>query len=294
MEKEIILMDRKIKELLNYGASLLEENKSLTTRLDAEVLMAFLLNKERSFLFMYPDKELDDSTIKAYLSLINERKNGKPIAYITNHQEFMGIDFYVNEHVLIPRPDTEILVESILKTLNKESPLNILDLGCGSGAIAVSLAYYLPKAFIYGVDIQQDALLISEKNAKKQGLDYRLKFISGNLFEPLSHNIKFDVIVSNPPYIPTQEIEKLQVEVSNYEPRAALDGGIDGLDFYRKIISEAPKYIKDGGYLFLEIGYDQASDISDLMSENKSYTETEVIKDLAGLDRVIKSRIDVI
>lgn len=287
-------MDRKIKELLNYGASLLEENKSLTTRLDAEVLMAFLLNKERSFLFMYPDNELDDSTIKAYLSLINERKNGKPIAYITNHQEFMGIDFYVNEHVLIPRPDTEILVESILKTLNKESPLNILDLGCGSGAIAVSLAYYLPKAFIYGVDIEPDALLISEKNAKRQGLDYRMKFISGNLFEPLSHNIKFDVIVSNPPYIPTQEIEKLQVEVSNYEPRAALDGGIDGLDFYRKIISEAPKYIKDGGYLFLEIGYDQASDISDLMSENKSYTETEVIKDLAGLDRVIKSRIDVI
>ncbi len=283
-------MELKIKSVLKYAASLLRESGCLSPQLDAELLLAFLLHKERSYLFMYPEKEIPLSVYHHYLALIEKRKKGKPVAYITGNQEFMKLDFFVNESVLIPRPDTEILIEKIIETVkgNPQS-IRILDLGCGSGAISVSLACYLPDAFVCSTDISPEAIRIAQINASNHNVNNQVTFLCGDLFAPVKN--KFDIIVSNPPYIPTKDIDTLQAEVSNHEPRKALDGGEDGLEFYRRIISEAPEYIKNTGYLFLEIGYDQARDISSLLAERKKYSNIEIFKDLAGRNRVVKAEI---
>jgi len=284
-------MKLKLKIILKNAASQLQESGNISPRLDAEVIMAFLLQKDRSYLFMYPEKEILPSVYEAYLSLIEARKNGVPVPYIVNNQEFMNLDFFVNESVLIPRPDTEILVESVIKTLRgKKTNTRILDLGCGSGAISISLAFYIPFTEISGVDICDKAIRVSQKNALRHGVSARVSFHLGDLFEPVKEK-KYHVIVSNPPYIPSKDINTLQIEVSKYEPRNALDGGSDGLVFYRRIISDAPKYIEDGGNLFLEIGHDQASAICALLTKREAYSDVEVIKDLAGRDRVVKARV---
>ncbi len=279
-----------LKTIIKNAASQLQESGSLSPHLDAEVIMAFLLEKDRSYLFMYPEKEISPSIYEKYLSLIESRKKGKPVSYIVENQEFMNLDFFVNEKVLIPRPDTEILVETIVNALKEKSTkTRILDLGCGSGAISVSLAYYLPLASVWGVDISEEALKVSQKNALRHGVHKRTSFLLGDLYEPLRE--KYSIIISNPPYIPSKDIDALQIEVSKHEPRMALDGGSDGLSFYRRIILETPKYILDLGTLYLEIGHDQAQSIVDLMSERDDYFDIEVIQDLAGRDRVIRAKV---
>jgi len=221
--------------------------------------------------------------------MLQRRHNGEPIQYIIGFRDFMGLKFNVDKRVLIPRWETELLVEYIISRVKGfAGPLHILDLGTGSGAIAVSLAAYLPQAVVTAVDIKNDALQVAEENAKRNGVENRIEFIHGDFFEPLDvsrYKQLFDVIVSNPPYIPTQDINELMTEVRDHEPVAALDGGADGLDCYRRIAAGAWQYLKENGFIALEMGYDQSRSVQEIFKA-KSYHVIEVRKDLSGIDRI--------
>ena len=219
--------------------------------------------------------------------LINRRLNRIPVAYLTGAKEFMGLSFAVNEKVLIPRPETEILTELVGEFLRSRGGGNFLDLGAGSGAIFISILKFVRNSRATAVDISEKALEVAKFNAEKFHVDDRAEFFCGNLFEPLKNQI-FDAIVSNPPYIPTNELETLQSEVK-IEPKIALDGGEDGLNFYRQIISDAPKFLVDGGVLAVEIGFNQAFDVKNLL-EREKFVEIEIFKDLAGIERVIAAK----
>ncbi|WP_409373530.1 peptide chain release factor N(5)-glutamine methyltransferase [Thermoanaerobacter thermocopriae] len=237
----------------------------------------------RTALFLRREEEISKEQLERFLEFVNMRKSHIPYQYIVKKQYFMGLEFFVDENVLIPRPETEILVEEALKRLKRGDV--VLDIGTGSGAIAVSIAKYFPDCTVYAVDISKKAIEIAKHNAKKQGVLDRIFFIESDLFCNLPPNLKFDFIVSNPPYIKKREIELLQEEVKK-EPIVALDGGEDGLFFYKKIIREAPFYIKSGGKIGFEIGYSQKEEVTTLLEES-GFKDVEIIKDLAGIDRVI-------
>ena len=217
-----------------------------------------------------------------YFQYINKLKNGIPLQYITNNQEFMKLNFFVDENVLIPRADTEILVEEVISLANDDKN-KILDVCTGSGAIAVSLAKYIKNSNVMAIDISKEALKIAEKNAFNNNVN--IKFIESDLFNNLEEN-DFDIIVSNPPYIRENVINELSIEVK-HEPKIALDGGKDGLDFYRKLSSESYKYLKEDGYLCLEIGYDQKNEVIEILKNEKKYKNIYSKKDLFGNDRII-------
>lgn len=282
-------MERNLKNIINKSTEKLEKSGSQTPRLDAELLLAFVMKKDRTYLFMYPEKILDQDIENAFEQCLNKRINGIPLQYIVGKQEFMGLDFKVNENVLIPRADTEILIEKTLESIKeKTTPIHILDIGSGSGAIGISLAYYSPNAIVSCVDISSKALKVAKDNAVTHSVHNRITFYEGDLFSPVKERC-FDMIVSNPPYIPDKTIEGLQVEVAQYEPWIALAGGADGLNFYRRIIKDAPHYLKENGQLYLEIGHDQAKDVTSLLISEKVYDGIEVIQDLGGHDRVVKA-----
>jgi len=272
------------------------KDKACTPLLDAQVILCHVLNEDRLYIIVNRDRILTDEDVYKYNKLIEKRIKGVPVQYLTGRQEFMGLEFCVEEGVLIPRPDTEILIEKILDFVDENTRYNIVDIGTGSGAITVSLAQFIKKAYIYSIDISKKALEVAMKNAYNHGVMSRISFLSGDLFEPLE-NIdikgKVDILVSNPPYIPTEEIERLQVEVSKYEPIIALDGGNDGLDFYRDIIDKAPEYLRKGGFLALEVGHDQARRVIELMEEKDRYVDIQITKDLAGIERVVSAKIQV-
>jgi release factor glutamine methyltransferase len=233
---------------------------------------------------------IPESIYDLYIEFVEQRCQGKPVQYITGEQEFMGLDFEVSEKVLIPRGDTETIVEKLVELADKSSALNIIDMCTGTGAIAVSLAHFLPKAMVTAVDISEAALECCNGNIQKHNLGNRVQAIKSNLFEDLTSlkltNI-IDMVVSNPPYIPTVDIASLSANVKDFEPMIALDGGIDGLDFYRSIIQDAVIYLKSGGILAFEIGYNQGQFIMDKIKENANYYDIACFKDLAGLDRCI-------
>ena len=282
--------DKTIKMIINEGFQILNENSIPTPRLDAELLLAFILNKDRSYFFTYPDEKIEDNLYARYMQLIEQRKNHKPFQYVVGNQEFMGLLFHVNSNVLIPRPDTEILVETILDFIKgKNTSPKILDIGTGSGAISISLAYY-SSATLWAIDISPDALTIAKENASIHNVSDRITFLHGHLFHP-AQGQKFDIIVSNPPYISKIDMDSLPPSVKNYEPSLALYGGIDGLDFYRQIIKKASLYLEADGAIFFEIGYDQGESVSKLIEQEGLYKNIHVIKDLSGLDRVIQASI---
>ena len=285
-----------IKELLSIAANRFSAVGCMTPRLDAEVLLAHLLHVDKSFFFIHGSDPLDERRSELYFQLVDQRASGIPVQYLTGIQEFMGLPFTVNEHVLIPRPDTETLVEKAIQVIKASKrvlhkPL-VLDLCCGSGAIAVSLAHHCPEAQILAVDISAEALAAAKENAERNGVKNRVRFLQADLFAPQGKGGKigkFDCIVSNPPYIPSAVIPTLQREVAQHEPLLALDGGADGLDFYRRIIAEAPDHLRKGGTLLLEIGHDQAPAIKELIAASGRYQEeVTVIADLAGHDRCIQ------
>ena len=231
----------------------------------------------------------------SFWRMINERAAHKPVQYILNTCEFMGLEFYVDERVLIPRPDTEILAEAVIShTRHSAGLVNRLDIGTGSGALAVSAAVYSPESVVTAVDICPDALEVAVVNAEKHGVTDRVKFLCGDLFEPLKTGQeagqKFDIIMSNPPYI--RENELLPPSVARYEPRKALFGGKDGLDFYRRIIRDAKKYMNPGAMIFLEIGYDQRELVCQML-EDCGFTYINTLRDLSGKDRVIQGGFNV-
>ena len=273
----------KIKEVIEEGKNVLSKNNIEDNVIITRELLAFVLGVEKQYLVIHLEDELNAEDYKKFKENINKLINGKPLQYITNNQEFMGLNFFVNENVLIPQPDTEIIVEETLKKckelLLKNGKIKILDLCTGSGAIAVSLSNFLgDKAEVFASDISAKALEVVKYNNEKNNTNVR--FIESDLFENIQEQ-KFNIIVSNPPYIETDVIKTLPTEVRN-EPIIALDGGKDGLKFYKIILSEYKKYLKKDGYLLLEIGYNQAKSVGELINLNYS-----IIEDLAGNDRVI-------
>lgn len=265
-----------INKVLAEAKEILKKNE-IDSR-EARLLLAFSLETTLEKLFM--KNEITYKEYKNYMKIIKKRSAGIPYAYITGHKEFMKLDFIVNKNVLIPREDTEILVQEAIKINKKE----ILDMCTGSGCIAISLALYIENSLIDAVDKSKRALKIAMFNAKKNNAN--VNFINSNLFEKIEKT--YDLIVSNPPYIKTDDLNALQKEVKN-EPKMALDGGKSGILFYKKIIKQAKNYLNENGFLLLEIGYDEAEAISNLLKSN-NYKNIEIIKDLSKNDRVIKAQ----
>jgi len=270
----------KIKEALYACINNLKENNIDEAHSKARRLLAFTLNVPKEYLIINNEKELSKQDFEYYKNYITRLINGEPIQYIIGKQEFMGIEFNVNKDVLIPQPDTEILVEETIKIAKEYNKPKVLDLCTGSGAIAVSIKKYIPEAEVFASDISIKALQLAKINK----IDNNINFIESNLFENI--NNEFDIIVSNPPYIRTEEIKSLSKEVQN-EPLIALDGGQDGLDFYRDIIKQAHNYLKSNGKLCLEIGDEQKDAITQILKSNFNYTNIKYYKDLQGNDRVI-------
>ena len=258
-------------------------------KLKARLLMQYVLNESRQYVIVNDMEQLDKAKEKQYLEEIKILKKGVPIEHITHQKEFMKMSFFVDKNVLIPRQDTEILVEEVIKIAKKINARKVLDLCTGSGAIAVSLAKYLPQAEITAIDISNDALKIAKKNANSNNVQNQITFISSDMFTNLGEE-KFDIIVSNPPYIKTNVIKNLDIQVQS-EPYIALDGGKDGLDFYKKIIIESYQYLKYNGYLCLEIGFDQKIDVIELIENTERFTGTYSKKDLFDNDRIIVTQL---
>jgi len=277
-----------IKQTLTKGTIMLKNSNIESPKLKARLLLQYILKKSRQYLIVYDNQEVDKKAQWEYFVNIEKLTKGMPLQHITHTQEFMKMDFYVDENVLIPRPDTEILVEETIKIAQTMERPKILDLCTGSGAIAISLKKYIPSAQVYAVDISKKALEIAKKNAHR--LEAEVKFIESNLFEKIK-NEKFDIIVSNPPYIKKSDINYLSQEVQK-EPQIALDGGYDGLDFYRKISYQAIDYLKFGSYLCFEIGYDQKEEVLEILKGIEHYTKTYCKKDLCGNDRVVITQVN--
>lgn len=272
--------------IIEYSQKL--EHISDTPRLDVEILLEKALGDVDSlYIRLNLNKEVTEDEFNIFNNLIEDRLNGRPIAYIVGNREFMGLDFYVQEGVLIPRPDTEALVEEIIELCKDKKDLSLLDIGTGSGAITVSLAKYLNNADVKSFDISEIALQIGKKNAINNNVEDKIEFIKSDLFSAIKDtDIQFDVIVSNPPYIPKKDIETLHTQVKDYEPYNALEGGEDGLDFYRDITEQSVNYLKQNGILAYEVGHDQAQDVAEIM-KNNGYTKIYTKKDLQGIDRVV-------
>lgn len=276
-----------IKQAITKGMIMLKSNNVESPKLKARLLLQYVLDKPRQYIIVYDNKEIDKQQQWQYFVNIEKLTKGIPLQHITHRQEFMKMDFFVDENVLIPRPDTEILVEEVIKIAQKYNSPRILDLCTGSGAIAISLKKFVPNADITAVDISEKALEIAQKNAEK--LEAKINFVKSNLFDKLD-NKKFDIIVSNPPYIRKDEIKKLSEEVQK-EPKIALDGGEDGLDFYRIIAEQAINYLKTGSFLCFEIGYNQKNDVIKIIEDEQNYKNTYCKKDLYGNDRIIITRV---
>ncbi|MBQ4515843.1 MAG: peptide chain release factor N(5)-glutamine methyltransferase [Clostridia bacterium] len=270
--------------LLCEGAEALS-NHSDTARLDAEVLLAYIIRKERVWFAIHSKEAPDEKTVLDFQNLIKRRKSGEPVAYITGTREFMGLPFKVKKGILIPRPDTETLVEAIL---NEKLPQNskILDLCTGSGAIAVSLAYYMKSCSVCAVDISDICIKTATENAEINGVLSRVEFRQADILSDELHLEKADVLVSNPPYIESAELADLMKDVKDFEPSLALDGGNDGLVFYRKIISLLPQLLNPGGLVAFEVGHNQADSVCDILKE-QGCTDIKTLCDLAGIRRVV-------
>ncbi len=306
-----------IDSALKKAINILKNARNISPAVDAGVILCFVLNCEKTYLFTHYDYKLNSKEMETYFNLIDIRSKGVPIQYITGQKEFMSLSFTVNPNVLIPRPETEILVESVINHIKNYTPENdisrdhidenyipkdyilknynnnltnkgewfdILDIGTGSGCIAISLAYYIKNCHVTAVDISEEALDTARLNASSNGVTDKITFITGNLFEKLN-GMTFDIIVSNPPYISTYEIRGLQTEVKDYEPIIALDGGKDGLDYYKRIIEKAPYFLNASGLLAFEVGYNQAHQVAGIME--RQFGKIEIIKDLARINRVV-------
>ncbi len=292
----------KTRILIKEGEYRLAKAYCMDAKIDAQELYCFLTGMDKVQVFLKAEEEVDAETEEKYMELIAKRAERIPLQHITGVQEFMGHTFKVTEDVLIPRQDTETLVTEAAKVI-QETPhekltffeklkggreWDVLDLCCGSGAIGISLAKISSHVKVLGTDISEKALAVAEENAKN--LRVKMKFASGDMFAPAAGR-KFDMIVSNPPYIRTRMISILQEEVKNHEPLQALDGGRDGLDFYRIIVKEAADFLKPEGYLLMEIGHDQGEDLRKMIKDDGKYTPAEIIRDLPGRDRVVKCRL---
>ena len=296
-----------IREYYRYAIEDLKSANIETPELEAGVMLCRALKCDKAYLYSHYDRVLDKEELRLLREMLDQRILNVPLQYIVGETEFMGLSFSVSPAVLIPRQDTETLVEECIKLvglISKQAELGktdmykgnetlitnvkVLDMCTGSGCIAVSIAHYCPESMVVACDISQAALYIARENCERNRVAKRVELHCGDLFEPLAGEQQFNIIVSNPPYIESNVIPELQKEVKNHEPFLALDGGKDGLDFYRKIIAVAPRYLINGGYLALEIGYNQGQSVKKLM--NEFFCDITVYKDIGGNDRVVIGR----
>ena len=277
-----------IKKLIQWTTGFFEKHQIESPRLDAEILLAHVLHKSRIYLYTDFDLIVNPAELAQYRSFLEKRVSGISTAAIVGEKNFMGLTFKVNEKVLIPRPDTETWLEKVIQYHRNEPDLKVADLGCGSGAILLSFLYYCKEDTGIGVDISKDALQVAEENGRLLKLDDRVNWIEGDYLTALPSG-GLDGILSNPPYIPSGDIEGLQKEVKN-EPLLALDGGKDGLDFYRKLAVSAAGYLKPGGFLAVEFGIHQAEDVVNLLKEKGEFDSFEVITDYGGIERAVYCR----
>lgn len=279
-----------IRNALNQATAGLAKAEIPSARLDAELLLALCLRQERIFFYKYPEQLLEEAELSRFWKLVGRRRQGEPIAYITGRKEFWSFALEVNRDVLIPRPDTEVLVDETINICQQIDAvsLQILDIGTGSGAIALALAQDIPHVRIVATDISAAALAVAKNNARNFGLDSLIDFRQGDLFNPVKE--LFDVIVSNPPYIADEEYKGLPRGIKEFEPQEALRAGVDGTDFYRKIISQAPGHLQNRGWLLLEIGATQGASVGRLLEASGHYNEIDIRNDYAGHPRVIKAR----
>ena len=271
------------REAVEFGTKCLTDAGVPDAALDAWYLLQMVCKIERSYYYVHGEEDITQDAQKEYEIAVQKRAEHIPLQYTIGEQEFMGLRFKVNSNVLIPRQDTETLVEQVLKIV--KPGMKVLDLCTGSGCVLISVLKNAPELTGMGSDISKTALLVAKENAKLHEVD--AEWVRSDLFDNITET--FDVIMANPPYIPTGEILSLMPEVRDFEPENALDGGADGLDFYRKIAGQVKDYLNPGGYVYMEIGYDQGEAVSELM-RNAGFTEVEVIKDLARNDRVVKGK----
>lgn len=290
-----------VKEMLTMGEKQLMDSDIADATRDCKILYCYMMDIPFSKIILEYQEVLQDRLCDKYFELIDRRSKGEPVQYIMGSQEFMGLEIIVNENVLIPRQDTETLVEDALEIINtgtlrgedmdvKRKEWDILDLCTGSGAIGVSLARIANKVNVTCSDISEGAIKVAKENAQKHGVAKSVKFEQGDLFKPFSKHFrkqKFDMIISNPPYIKSSVIPTLQKEVCEHEPLSALDGGESGLDFYERIVSGVGSHLRKSGVLLLEIGHDQGEAVSGLLSRNGEFTSIRVLKDLANRDRIV-------
>lgn len=273
-----------VQELITLSTHYLSEKGCASSRLDAEVLMAHVLNSDRVHLYMNLDRPLEKDEVDTYRRLIGLRGRRVPVAYLTGRKEFYGLEFWVSEAVLIPRPETELLVDEALTLLQAAASPRVLDLGTGSGVIGITIAFRLKQASVLAVDISAAALDIAQRNADRLQVADQLSFLQSDMFSRIPHE-QFDLICANLPYIPTLELENLEQEVRQ-EPMLALDGGPDGLACYKRLIEEAPDYLAPGGHVLMEIGHDQRQAVAALAAA-RGYSSCLAKQDYAGRDRVV-------
>jgi release factor glutamine methyltransferase len=272
-------------DLINFGAKELKQKKISSFRLDSEILLSKILNKNREEILINLDKEICQNYFSKFIELIKRRSQNEPVAYILEEKEFWSKNFFVNPDTLIPRPETELMVEKLVKIF-KEKKISILDIGTGSGCIIISLLIELKNCEGIGIDISKKALKIAKKNSKKHAMDNKIKFLNKSLDSKFKQ--KFDLVVSNPPYIKSSEIKNLKDDIKRYEPLLALDGGNDGLDLIKKVIYKTKYILKDKGMLALEIGNEQFKKVSEILIK-KNFKIEHIIKDYKDNIRCIIS-----
>ena len=275
-----------ISETLNLAIQELRAAGVPNDLLDSQTLLAAALGKDRTYLIINFSEQLTSEALEKYQALINRRTTGEPLQYITGRQEFFGLEFMVTPDVLIPRPETELLVEETLRLAQGINQPLIIDVGTGSGCIAIALAREIEAAKVIATDISGGALRVAQSNAQKHELQNQLEFIESDLFSGIEAGTKADLIVSNPPYIAAKEMPGLQREVRDWEPKTALTDFGDGLEFYRRLLHEAPAYLKPGGYFICEMGYDQSGKIQALV-DRKVWSQPNILSDLQGIARIM-------
>ena len=294
--KHVLIMsraERTISGALNWGTRLLRRRGIETPRVNAELFLRKALGIDHVEVYLYNDRVLTQPQFTSYKSLMDKRIKGEPTQYILGSREFWSLDIRVTPEVLIPRPETELLVEETLKIFSDKRDLSLrfMEVGTGSGAIAIALATELERCFILAEDISWGALLVARENARIQGVSGNIHFLAGDLFSSFKEGSSlFDLILSNPPYVPSAKIGTLPKEIAEFEPRIALDGGPDGLELFRRIVMESGSFLKDGGWLMLECGEGQGEAVAEMIRNTGFFASPCIIKDHSGVDRVIRAR----
>ncbi|MBD3674835.1 MAG: peptide chain release factor N(5)-glutamine methyltransferase [Planctomycetaceae bacterium] len=279
-----------VRRILTWTTQHFTERECDTPRLDAEILLAHVLNCPRIQLYVQYDRQLTEDERARLRAFVKRRAAKEPVAYLVGKREFFGLDFQVTSDVLIPRPDTETLVVELLDALRDLTVAEMIELGVGSGAISVATAVHERDLNIHAVDVSPQALQIAEQNARRHEVDSRITFYEGDLFAPFPEGLQVDAVVSNPPYVQTAELDQLDADVRDHEPRLALDGGEDGLEIARRIIADAPRYLKPNGVLLLELGPDNIRSAAEALEAETSYQQIHILKDAAGRERVLSAR----